>query len=1201
MREQNATADGNERRWLSRMRKRGHCKTVEREELGKYLERLRTFADEIDQAIYVIEPETYEILFANRKTSELYGGKVIGKKCYRVSQKIEKPCPFCGKKHLFEKNSENYIEEFQNKRNKRWYRCINKIIPWTKGKYALLETVIDITEHKKIEEALRRSEEQSSHLLEFQNKIIDTANVWINLLDAEGNITFWNRAAELISGYSREEVIGHKKVWDWLYPDPNYRSEAFTIAKEVIEAKRKLEHSETTIKCKDGTLKTISWYETSLQREDEKSGSYIAVGIDITERKQIEEALQESEERFRSVVENSHDSIVIVDDNFRIIYVNEETSQLGGYSNEELMGRDFREFLDEKTRGFVEDRYLRRVRGENVLPKYELKIVCKNGEERDVEVKATPISDKEGRTGIIAQLLDITERKRFIERLSALNKYSQNLNMAKNLQDIHVLMLDAMEKMLGFEYATSFIVEGKRLRLVAHRGYPNQLSMNLPLYGKKGITVKAARTGEAVLVPDVRKEKAYIIGRQDVLSELAVPIKFGDMVLGVLNVESTRVSAFNEEDKKLLGTLADHAATAITNLRIQERLSALNEYGRKLNVAKSLKEIYALTLDAVKKTMGFKFADIFIIEGNLLRLAAHRGYSQVIPLELPLYGKKGLTVKAARSGESVFVPDVRKEKAYVADRSGMLSELDVPIKMGKEVLGVLCVQSERLAAFNKEDSQLLEILADHAAIAISNLRKWEKLEVLYRKLKDLMKSSTEIMQSKDTHQRLKIIAETIRNFGWRRVVISLRDENLEGIDLVTAGLTKDEVKLLRQRKASGHIWRERLSSKFERFKMDDFYYLPWDDPWIRENVHGVPSGSSPNEVAAYAGVPSKRSKEEMVDWHPQDMLYSPLRTPEGKILGILSVDDPVDGRKPTKESLAPLGLFLNQVAVLVENSRLFQGLKDARKQLEAHAEQLEQKVEERTRELKISQEQLLKAQRLAVIGELAGMVGHDLRNPLTSIAGSTYFLKKRLSPNVDAKIQEMIELIEKNIAYSNKIINDLLDYSREIKLDLTESNPKSITKNVLSLVIFPQNVRLINLTKNKPKVKIDVEKIQRAFINLIKNAIEAMPEGGTLTIESRKVRDYVVFSFSDSGVGLSEEMLKKLWVPLFTTKAKGMGLGLSICKRIIEAHGGFISAKSILGKGTTFTVTLPIESGKEGGEKIWIKALESSSLTMMRT
>ncbi len=1183
------------------MRKEKRRKTVAREELEETLSRLRTFADEIDQAIYVIEPETYEILFANRKASESHRGKVIGKKCYRVSKKMEKPCSFCGKKHVFEKDLETHIEEFQNRRNKRWYRCINKIIPWTGGKYALLETVIDISEHKKTEEALRRSEKQAKRLLEFQNKIIDTANVWINLLDAEGNVTFWNRAAELISGYSREEVVGHKKIWDWLYPDSDYRTEALTIAKEVIEAKRKLEHSETTIKCKDGTLKTISWYETGLQEEGEKSGSYIAVGIDITERKQMEEALQESEERFRSVVENSHDSIVIVDDNFRIIYVNEEASQLGGYSNEELIGRDFRGLLDEKTRGFVEDKYLRRIKGENALPKYEFKIVCKNGEKKDVEVKATPILDKEGRIRIIAQLLNITERKRFIERLSALNKYSQNLNMAKNLQDIHMLMLDAMEKMLGFEYATSFIIEGKRLRLVAHRGYPNQLSMNLPLYEKKGITVKAARTGEAVLVPDVRKEKAYIIGRKDVLSELAVPIKFGDRVLGVLNVESTRVSAFNEEDKKLLGTLADHAATAITNLRRQERLSALNEYGRKLNMAKSLKEIHALTLDAMKKTMGFKFADLFIIEGKVLRLAASRGYSRVLPFELQLYGKKGITVKAARTGEAVLVPDVRKEKAYIADRSGMLSELDVPIKMGKEVLGVLCVKSERLAAFNKEDSQLLEILASHAAIAISNLRKWEKLEVLYRKLKDLMKSSTKIMQSKDTRQRLKIIAETIQNFGWRRVVISLKDENLEGIDLVTAGLTRDEVKLLKERKVSGQVWRERLSSKFERFKMDEFYYLPWNDPWIRKNVHGVPSGSSPDEVTAYSGVPSKRSKEEMVDWHPQDMLYAPLRTPEGKILGILSVDDPVDGRKPTKESLAPLGLFLNQVAVLVENSRLFQGLKDARQQLEAHAEQLEQKVEERTRELKLSQEQLLKAQRLAVIGELAGMVGHDLRNPLTSIAGSAYYLKKRLSPNADGKVEEMIELIEKNIAYSNKIINDLLDYSREIKLDLTDSNPKSIIKNILSFVEFPQNVRLIDLTKNKPKIKIDVEKIQRAFINLIKNAIEAMPEGGILTIESRKVRDYLVFSFSDSGVGVSEETLKKLGVPLFTTKAKGMGFGLPICKRIIEAHGGFISAKSTLGKGTTFTVTLPIDSGKEGGEKIWIKTLESSSLTMMRT
>jgi signal transduction histidine kinase len=517
------------------------------------------------------------------------------------------------------------------------------------------------------------------------------------------------------------------------------------------------------------------------------------------------------------------------------------------------------------------------------------------------------------------------------------------------------------------------------------------------------------------------------------------------------------------------------------------------------------------------------------------------------------------------------------------------------------VLGVLNVESKEIAAFDEEYQKLLQILASHAATSISNLTRRDQLRTLSERLEYLMKSSTRIMHVKAMHERLKVIAKAIQNFGWRRVVISLRDENLEGTDLVAAGLTKEETRLLLKRKAPGSVWRERLGPTFDRFKIGEFYYLPWCDPWIRERVHGVPHGTSPDEATTYAGVPSKLSLEEMVDWHPQDMLYAPLCTPEGKIVGVLSMDDPLDGRRPTKESLIPLELFLHHAAITIENAQLIDSLKEARKQLEEYTEQLEQKVEERTCELKKSQEQLLKAQRFAVIGELAGMVGHDLRNPLTSISGAQYYLKKRLIQQADDKVREMLFLIERNIAYSNKIINDLLDYSREVELELTLNSAKSIIKEALSLVEIPEKVQVVDLTQNAPKLMMDSGKIKRAFVNIIKNAVEAMPKGGKLTIESRRKGAYLEIIFADTGEGMSRKTLERLWTPLFTTKAKGMGFGLPICKRFIEAHGGSISVESIVGEGTTITVTFPIRRRtKEGGEKIWVRPPESSLLMMTK-
>jgi len=188
----------------------------------------------------------------------------------------------------------------------------------------------------------------------------------------------------------------------------------------------------------------------------------------------------------------------------------------------------------------------------------------------------------------------------------------------------------------------------------------------------------------------------------------------------------------------------------------------------------------------------------------------------------------------------------------------------------------------------------------------------------------------------------------------------------------------------------------------------------------------------------------------------------------------------------------------------------------------------------------------------------------------------------------------MLELIEKNIEHSNEIITDLMEYSKEIRLELTETTPKSIVRDALSLVEVLENVQVLDLTQSEPKIKVDVAKMKRVFGNLIKNAIDAMPIGGKLAITSRESNANMKIAFADTGIGMTKEIMEKIWTPFFTTKAKGMGLGLAICKRIIEAHGGSISVDSTVGKGTTFTVTIPIKPKiEEGGEKAWVNVPES--------
>jgi signal transduction histidine kinase len=236
---------------------------------------------------------------------------------------------------------------------------------------------------------------------------------------------------------------------------------------------------------------------------------------------------------------------------------------------------------------------------------------------------------------------------------------------------------------------------------------------------------------------------------------------------------------------------------------------------------------------------------------------------------------------------------------------------------------------------------------------------------------------------------------------------------------------------------------------------------------------------------------------------------------------------------------------------------------------------LEKKLDEANQNLKLMEAKLIKAERLAAIGELAGIIGHDLRNPLQGIMGATHYLKTHAKRQDDSACIEMIIEIEDCILRADKIINDLIEYSQNITLVPVLTNPKTLTAQTLGQIKLPANIEINNKTTAQPELTVDDHKIQRAFNAILKNAFDAMPEGGTLTLESEDHLDFVVFRFQDRGVGMDMETQSKIWMPMFTTKAKGMGFGLPISKRFVEAHGGKISIQSSFGKGTTVTVLLP--------------------------
>jgi PAS domain S-box-containing protein len=248
--------------------------------------------------------------------------------------------------------------------------------------------------------------------------------------------------------------------------------------------------------------------------------------------------------------------------------------------------------------------------------------------------------------------------------------------------------------------------------------------------------------------------------------------------------------------------------------------------------------------------------------------------------------------------------------------------------------------------------------------------------------------------------------------------------------------------------------------------------------------------------------------------------------------------------------------------------------KKIEQQLELYRRNLEQLVEERTKQLKDSE-------RLAAIGQTAGMVGHDIRNPLQAIMSSMYLVKDDLEALADSeeKTDALLELtaIGEQVNYMDKIIADLQNYARAIKPEYLEVDMSELIISVFQTVNLPDEIGLKVDVKGLPKIRTDPTLIRRALTNLVNNALQAMPDGGNLTIRTYqdKETNSLVIDVEDTGVGIPKETQEKLFTPLFTTKSRGQGFGLAVVKRITDALGGKISFESQEGKGTKFSIELP--------------------------
>lgn len=311
-----------------------------------------------------------------------------------------------------------------------------------------------------------------------------------------------------------------------------------------------------------------------------------------------------------------------------------------------------------------------------------------------------------------------------------------------------------------------------------------------------------------------------------------------------------------------------------------------------------------------------------------------------------------------------------------------------------------------------------------------------------------------------------------------------------------------------------------------------------------------------------------------------------------KVRGTVTADNLTTERRITGEKMASLVTFANQAGLALENAKMYEELK-------SFSAQLEERVKAATEDLRKSQEQLIQSGKLAALGQLSAGIAHEIRNPLTSIKILVHSLIDKLGSDEDKR--EDILVIENEIERMNQTIKRFLDFARPADPMFSSTDINQVLEDTLLLVSHEFRAGKTHLRRDffpeLPEVLADREQLRQAFLNLILNAVQAMPNGGSLTIATRVIGDrlkvmgkslipntqypkpegnFIEISFIDTGHGIPLEKVNNIFDPFFTTKDEGIGLGLSITHRIIDSHKGFIKVESREGKGTTFTVVIAV-------------------------
>jgi PAS domain S-box-containing protein len=1114
-----------------------------------------------------------------------------------------------------------------------------------------------------MEEALRKSEEKYRFVFERS----PAANL---IISAEGRIRDVTNSFADRLGYSNDEIVGRQAL-EFVVAG---QRETVAAVLEMAFKGQDTPEMDVGVYAKDGSVHTIFFSPGQvLLKEEGQPTSVLFTGVDITERKRVEQTLRENEERYRELADSITDIFFAMDKDLRYTYWNKASENLTGISAKDAIGKSLYEIFPDVKGTKAEEVYLEVLRtGQSTSFINEYKLF---GRQFVFEISAYPT-----RQGIAVFTKDITERKRMEEEIRSLARFpSENPNPVLRL-DRHGTVLSANEaskpllQNWGCEIGQ---VAPKSWRDPAADALSTKLSRNIDVeFGGRFYTFLVKPTMEGGYVNlygrDITERKRV----EDSLraSELKYRTLFEKIPHGVY--QSSPQGMFLTANPALVRMLGYESEAELLALDISHGLY-VNPEDREAWIRKLEEE--GVVRDAEIVVRRKDGGDLRVLDNAHV---IHDEQGRVLFYE----GTLTDITELKRLQEELERYSKHLEE-LVAERSGKLAESEKRFRELAELLPQIVFEIDEKAnltflnhvafastGYSEDDLRrglnAFQMFApedhDRAKQNIGRLLGGEKLggdeytvlrkdggtfpAIVYaacvmheNRAVGLRGIVIDITQRKQMEEELRSARERLDYVITSNPAViltgkphsDLKDFDMTYVSRNVASILGYEPKEFTDdpRFWERHTHPEdvpRVLSELPRLFRDghaayEYRFLHRDGTyrWILEEtkVTRDPAGN-PAEVIGYLTdiTARKRAEEELraarerldylVKSNPA-VIYSgkPLADHSDFVLTYVSERvvsmfgfEPQDfiGHPEFWERHVPPE---DKRSVLAEVPRLWREGQHTFEYRFLHKDGSYRWIREEAKvvrdaagkpvevigywtditEHKRMEARLAEVRRLAAIGEAAAMVGHDLRNPLQAIITGVYLGRKGYEslPPEYAKVAEeyglvkWLSLVEGEIEYMDKIVSDLQDYAVPLKPDLSQVNIAQLLKDALSKTQIPSNVNLSVRVEEGLQLMIDPGLMKRVFSNLITNAVQAMPEGGELTVDASKSDEEALVSFHDTGVGIPQEDFSKLFNPFFTTKAKGQGLGLAVCKRLVEAHGGEITVESRLGEDTTFTIRLP--------------------------